>query len=212
MRGSLLVVAALSLSATVVDRTAIAVGDRVITESEITKRIRLTAFQNGQLSDLSLTSRREAAQRLIDIRLVEHEMEIGHYAPIAPEAAEKLLQAFTAEHFRSSAEALGLALKIIDLTPVDLRDELAEQADLLSFTSLRFRPAVEVSDKEIEEYYRNHIQSASPAPPSLADARANIEQILANERADLDLDAWLRDQRKRTRILYLEKELEPPAQ
>ncbi len=197
----------------IVDRAAITVGPKVITESEIIRRIRLAAFQDGRLPDLSETARREAGQRLIDLRLVEREMDVGHYDRTPPERAKAMVDAFTAEHFRSSAEALRLALAGLNLTPADLQGELAEQADLLSFTSLRFRPAVEISDQEIEEYFRNHIQPAT-APNkaagsiSLDEARPNIEQILANERADLNLDAWLQDQRKHTKITYLEKDAE----
>jgi hypothetical protein len=209
-----LVLAALPAFSTIVDRIAITFGAKVITESEIVRRIRLAAFQNGQLPDYSDTSRREAAQRLIDLKLVEREMDIGHYSRTPPDQAKALLEAYSAEHFRSSPEALRLKLAGLDLTPADLQGELAEQADLLSFTSLRFRPAVQISDQEIEEYFHSHIQPAT-APNkaagsvSLDEARPNIEQILANERADLDLDAWLRDQRTRTRINYLEKELAP---
>ncbi len=198
------------------DRIAITFGAKVITESEIVRRIRLAAFQNGQLPDYSDTARREAAQRLIDLKLIEREMEVGHYSRTPPEQAKTLLDAFTAEHFRSSPDALRLALAGLHLTPADLQAELAEQADLLSFTSLRFRPAVQISDQEIEEYFHSHIQA--PTAPNKAagsvtldEARPNIEQILANERADLDLDAWLREQRTRTKINYLEKELAPPG-
>jgi len=78
----------------------------------------------------------------------------------------------------------------------------------LSFTNLRFRPAVEISEAEIEEYFHNHIEKVGAPPMTLAEARANIEQILIGERADLALDTWLQDQRGHTRILYLEKELQ----
>ena len=209
-----LALAAIPAFSTIVDRIAITLGAKVITESEIIRRIRLTAFQNGQIPDYSDTSRREAAQRLIDLKLVEREMDIGHYSRTPPDQAKTLLGAFTAEHFRSSPEKLQQALAGLSLTLADLQGELAEQADLLSFTSLRFRPAVQISDQEIEEYFHSHIQA--PTGPNKAagsvtldEARPNIEQILANERADLDLDAWLRDQRTRTRINYLEKELAP---
>jgi hypothetical protein len=203
---SCLAAIAVPASAVVVDRTAITVGNRVITNSEITRRIRLTAFQNGALPDFSLASRRETAQRLIDLKLVEREMDLGHYTRTSPAAAAELLNAFTVEHFQSSPEAVRLSLAAIGLTPADLQAEFAEQADLLLFTALRFRPAVEVSDQEIEQYYRTRVQPTNPI--SLAEARPNIERILADQRTDFELDAWLSDQRKRTSIAYLEKELQ----
>jgi hypothetical protein len=130
----------------------------------------------------------------------------------SPAESAKQLSAFTEEHFKGSAEALRLALAAIELTPADLQAELAEQADFESFIELRFLPAVaQASDQELEEYYRNHIVTAAKPgekPPSLADSRTKIEQILANERADLELNAWLQDQRAHTRITYLESALQ----
>jgi hypothetical protein len=206
---SLAAIASIPALAVIVDRVAVSVGAQAITESDITRRIRLAAFQNGLLPDFSLASRRAAARSLIDLKLVEHEMELGHYERTTPARAAELLAAFTAEHFRSSGEAVRLSLAAMDLTPADLQAELAEQADLLSFTNLRFRPAVEISAAETEEYFRSHIESlAGSNPVALADVRANIEQILASQHADRDLDAWLRDQRMRTRIVYLIKELQ----
>ncbi len=78
----LLVVMAASVSqlqAVIVDRVAVAVGNKVITQSEIEQRIRLTAFEKQETPDFSLASRRQAAQRLIDQRLVEQEMDVGHF-------------------------------------------------------------------------------------------------------------------------------------
>jgi len=195
--------------AVIVDRVAIAAGTKVITESEIIRRIRLTAFQNGGMPDFGTASRREAAQRLIDQKLVEREMELGHYVRTPADQSKELLMAFTVEHFRSDAEALRLALKSSALTLADLEADLSAQADLLSFLSLRFRPAVQVSDQDIEKYFHDHIESKAVANPvAFSEVRSGIEQILANERADLDLNAWLQDQRNRTRINYLLKELQ----
>lgn len=200
---------ALTMNAAIVDRTAVTVGTKVITESEILRRIRLQAFQAGEFPVINDAARKEAAQRLIDLKLVEREMELGHYARTAPERAKALVDAFAAEHFQSSPEALRIALAGIQLTTDDLQAEFAEQADFLSFTSLRFKPAVEISDQAIEEYFRSHFTPQTGAPPvALAEVRASIEQTLITEKTDQALDAWLKDQRSRTRIVYLEKELE----
>jgi hypothetical protein len=42
----------------------------------------------------------------------------------------------------------------------------------------------------------------------LNEMRAEIQLKLTNDRADKELDLWLTDQRKRTKIEYLEKDLE----
>jgi hypothetical protein len=157
--------------ALIVDRIAIAAGTKVITDSEIQLRIRLTALQNNALPDFSLESRKRAAQLLIDQRIVEREMDVGHYPRLSGDARKGLLAKFSADQQR-----LRQSLREYGLTADDLEEDLARQADLLTFLSLRFRPAAET---------------------------------LSDERADSELNAWLRDQRKRTRIEYLEKELAP---
>jgi hypothetical protein len=183
--------AALPAGAAIVDRVAITVGNKVITESAIDLRIRLTALENGVKADFSLSSRREAAQRLVDQKLVEREMDVGHYPHGVPDSGKK-----------SPAPA---ALEAYGLTPEDLASDLEWQSQLLTFVSLRFRPAVQVTDQDVEKYFRDQSLNGE-----LNDVRAQIEQKLTNERADQELDRWLQDQRKHTRIEYLDKNLQPP--
>jgi hypothetical protein len=200
---------AVAMPGAIVDRVAITAGNRVITDSAITLRIRLTAFQNRVAPDFSDASRKEAAQRLIDQKLVEREMEAGHYARIPPGEAKELVNEFAAEYFNSDATALRTALAASALTPDELQTELVERADFMSFLSLRFQPAVEVSDADIDQYIRDHIRpGASGTPTASSQVRAGIEKIIASQRADRDLDAWLADQRLHTKIVYLVKGLE----
>jgi hypothetical protein len=165
-----LMVVALAAPAAIVDRSAVSVGGRVITASEIELRIRLTAFQNGEPANLSLAARRSAAQQLIDQRLVEREMDLGHYPRLDDESRDQLLSAWEADR-----AALETRLAGYGLTADDLEADLARQSDLLTFLSLRFRQTESVT----------------------------------RQQADAELDAWLRDQRKRVRILYLDKDLAP---
>ena len=204
-----LVAAAMPAASAIVDRVAITVGSKVITDSAITLRIRLTAFQNKVAPEFNAAARKEAAQRLIDQKLVEREMEAGHYQKTPPDEAKELVTAFATEHFNSDSAALGASLAASGLTPEDLQAELTEQADFMSFLSLRFQPAVEVSDADIDQYIRDHIKAGATATPTASsEVRAGIEKIIATERADHDMDAWLADQRLHTKIVYLVKELQ----
>jgi hypothetical protein len=194
---------ALTTVAAVVDRIAVTVGNRVITTSDIEIRLRLSAFQNSETPDLSLAARRTAAQRLIDQRLIEKEMELGHYPRLDAVERSRLVPAFIAESFKGSAVALDKALAEAKLTRQDLEEDLARQSELLTFLNLRFRPAVQVSDADVERFY--HEQHDPQV--SLEEARPAIEQRIAADRADQELEAWLADQRKRTRIVIVDKEL-----
>jgi hypothetical protein len=196
---------ALCARAVVVDRIAISAGNRVITESEVELRLRLTAFQNGTKPELTLAARREAAGRLLDQKLVEREMDLGHYPRLNPEGRKQVLADYAEQYFQSDAAAMGRALAAYALSERDLEEDLARQEDLLTFLSLRFRPAVQVSEQEVQDYYRTKTNGQIP----LSELRAQIEKLIINERADRDLDAWLKDQRTRTRIEYLDKDLMP---
>jgi antitoxin component HigA of HigAB toxin-antitoxin module len=190
--------------AVIVDRIAIAAGDKVITASEIDLRIRLTAFQNREKTDLSLVSRRRAAEELVDQKLIEREMDVGHYPRLDVIGRKALLADYARTEYKSDPISLAKALAVYGLTTEDLQDDLGRQSDLLTFLNLRFRPAVQVTDQDIKKYFDEN----APKSAVLNEMRAGIEQNLTNARADKELDLWLQDQRKRTKIEYLEKDLE----
>ena len=189
--------------ATIVDRIAITFGSQIITASEIDQRIRLTAFENGDQPDFSPASRKQAAQRLIDEKLVEHEMTIGRYPGMQEDRKPALLAPYEKDGGPAKLDA-DLARR--GLTRNDLMNDLTRQQNLITFLNLRFRPAVQVSEQQIQRYYREHFARAN-AP--LNEVRSAIEQKLTDERADAELDQWLKRQRERAGIVYLEKDLAP---
>jgi hypothetical protein len=203
MRGAiLLAIAAVPALAIIVDRIAISIGNQVITDSEIDQRIRLTAFENGEQADFSAASRKQAAQKLIDEKLVEHEMSIGRYPGMPDGRKPALLSVYE----KNGAAKLDAELARRALTREDLMNDLARQQDLLTFLNLRFRPAVQVNEQDVQSYYRQHFARAKVP---LNEVRSQIEQKLTDQRADSELDGWLKRQRERTRIEYLEKDLAP---
>jgi hypothetical protein len=185
MRLAALLLLVVSARAGIVDRVAVAVGNKVITQSEIELRIRLTAFQNQATPDFSTESRRLAAERLIDQRLVEKEMDVGRYPRLAAARALELVGDYEQSDYSGDHLAFLAALGKYDLTEDDVAGDLARQSDLLTFLSLRFRPSVQVSNGPDEK---------------------RLE-----ESGDSELDLWLRDQRKRIRIDYVDKGLAPEA-
>ncbi|HZL56337.1 MAG TPA: hypothetical protein VFC21_04615 [Bryobacteraceae bacterium] len=211
MRGLLIAscLIAVPACAVIVDRIAITVGNKVITESEIDLRVRLTAFENGDKPDFSNASRKTAADRLVDQKIVEREMDVGHYPRLTGDARSLLLDEFTRTNYKSDAEALDRALSGYSITVGDLEEDLARQSDLLNFLSLRFRPAVQVSDQDVRQYFDTKIRPKETGQIALNDFRAQIERQITSDRADADMEAWLRDQRRQTKIEYLEKDLAP---
>lgn len=195
-------------SPVIVDRIAIAVGTKVITDSAISLRLRLTAFEDGEKPDTSLPARKRAVDRLIDERLVEREMDLGHYPRLTESERKPLVENYAKTVYKGDRAAMDRALAAYDLMEMDLREDLAREADLLSFLNVRFRPAVQISDGDVRAFFDKTVKPLQPNA-SLNDFRVRIEQRLAGERANNEMEAWLKEQRKAARIDYLEKDLAP---
>lgn len=193
--------------AVIVDRVAVSVGEKIITQSEIEQRIRLTAFENRENANFDLSDRQRAVAKLVDEKLIEKEMDVGRYPRNDEQHKKELLASFEETEYKGDSTALGRALAGVRLSRQDLADDLGRQSDLLTFLELRFRPAVQVTDEDIRKYFDANVKGAA-----LGDVRDEIEQKLTMDRADKELDLWLADQKKRTRIEYLEKDLEPAKQ
>src|SRR5207248_2159304 len=134
-------------SAVIIDRMAVVVGNRVIKDSDIDRDIRLTDFLNGEKLDFSPAQRRKSAQRLIDQSLIRKEIDTGRYtAPSAGEIQDFLKQV---KSHRDSLQPYGI-------TQQELEAQVRWQITVLHFIEQRFRPAVLVSDQEIQDYYRAH--------------------------------------------------------
>ncbi len=189
--------------AEVIDRIAITVGPRAITESDILREIRLAAFFNQTEADFSPQAKQQAAGRLVERALIEIEMEAGQYEfPDASEVASALA-ALKKDRFPIAAAGLG---------EEDVRRGLLEQLALVSFIDERFGPAVQVSDDDMRDYYTKRFVPAwedgkKGAAPPFEEARGVIGQELRTQRADALLDNWLKEARGRTRIEFKDEAL-----
>jgi hypothetical protein len=67
-----------------------------------------------------------------------------------------------------------------------------------------------VTEQDLREYFQKNIQpKLPPGSGSIDDYRSQIETTITNTRADAEVNSWLKEQRKRYRIEYLEKDLAP---
>jgi len=194
--------------AEVIDRVAASVDKQVITQSAIEEQIRITAFLNQEPLRLDAISRRRMAERIVEQRLIRHEMEISRYPTPDPKQADPLFEqirkrAGTPEEFRKQLDRYRI-------TETDLRRNLLLQLASLRFIELRFRPGSSVSDGEIELYYREQFvpewekKHATP-PPDLDAAWERIEAELLQQRVDQALDQWLKQARAVARVRYFEE-------
>lgn len=192
--------------ADIIDRIAVAVGNRVITTSDLDREIRVTAFLNGVPPDFSAAGKKATLDRLVEQKLIRNELENARYPLPSPAEIEPELAVFRKKYFPDDA-AYAQGLAAAGITDQDVRDELLWQRTLLLFIDLRFRPGVQVSEQEIEDYFQKTVAPAARlAHPGeavkLDDYRNQIEESLAGKKVDQEMDRWLEAARRRNQIAY----------
>jgi len=177
----------------------------VITETDLDREIRITAFLNNAKADFSPASKRETAGRMVDQALVRNELEASRYLPPSAADTEAALQEEKAR-FGDNAAYHG-ALARYGIGDDDLKARLTWQLMLVRFIDVVFRPGVQIGDAEIQKYFDEHMRAglvrAHPGtPPAVDDYREGIEQKLVSQAADQQVEQWLREARRRTHIQY----------
>jgi hypothetical protein len=195
----MLMVAA-AIEAEVIDRIAVSVGRQVITESQVVEEIRVTAFLNKQPVEITPTEKRKAAERLVEQTMMRRDMEFTHYPlPALSEADAELKQLHASDE----------DLRKYGISEDELREHLWWQLTMLRFIDYRFRPAIDIPDSEIRDYYGKKKaeweRQGVAKIPTLDESRADIEKILTGERVDQAVDRWLGDARTRLDIQYHEE-------
>ncbi len=203
-------IALTNVSAALIDRVAITVGNRVITELRLDEELRVTALLNHQSIVRDLAARRAAADRLIQRMLIEREMQSNHY----PEPTEMEVGLYVDEVRKSlfGQSAGDSQLAAYQLTEPVLREHLASQLMLMKFIEFRFRPEAEVSDAEIQDYYNREIASAAQShrgsAPSFKNSEDTIRLALTEQHIDASLGQWIEETRKQLSIIYQDKSLQ----
>lgn len=200
LRSICLAVLLAAARAEILDRIAVSIGNRVITESELEDEIRITAFLNGGQPDLRPENKRQTAERMVDQTLVRAEMEASRYQLPTAAEAEAVLREQQARF--PDAAAYRRALAAYGISEDDLKARLLWQLTLVRFIDVRFRPGIQISAGEIQNYFNAHRNGLAL---SLDDYRDQIEQTLIGEAANQQVEQWLKQVRQRTRITYHEE-------
>lgn len=195
---------AVTVGAEIIDRIAVTLGSEVISLSQISQDIRLTAFLNQETPDFSPAARRRSAERLVEQFLLRREMTLNQFVPPKPENIAPLWKQLR-DKFTGDA-ALKEALAKADLTEDEVRQRLLWELTAVDFVDYRFRAGIQVPEEDISDYYQKRAsewkaKGVSPIP-TLEQSRAEIETILEKERANQALDLWLGDARTQMDISY----------
>jgi len=184
----------------IIDRIAATVGRQVITESQITEEIAVTAFLSGNAPDVSDANRTRTANRLVDQTLIRREIEVTRFPQANNEEGAGLL-----EKLKNATNNFAAALAATHLTEAILMKHLQWQATFLRFVEYRFRPGVQISEADLRDFYETQSKEwkrQNRTVPSFEDARQDLERLLSAQYVDQALDRWLGDQRTQTQIVF----------
>lgn len=195
---------ALAAHADIIDRIAVSVGTQVITTDQINANIRIGAFLAHEPPKLTTDEKKKAAERLIEQALIKREMDLTHYPVPELSEADPLVKKVEAEY--PDHRTFLNALAKYDISEEDLRRHLWWQLTLLKFTDERFRPAVQVTNAEIRQYYRQQVakwqDQGVKQIPTFEESREAMEKALTEERVNQVMDRWLGDARTQIDIRF----------
>jgi hypothetical protein len=191
------------LSAEIVDRIAVTVGNQVITESELLLDLRITAFLNQTPLDFSSAAKRVEADRLVDLALIQKEAAESHLVLI-DEQQSALLAAVKARYGTDAEYQSDLAR--YGIRESEVAEHLRFGARAMAFSDLRFRQIAQISDEDLLAQYNKLVENQAPSNrQSFEESRTQVEDLLRGQRALDALDEWLAEQRKSLRVSYSEK-------
>jgi hypothetical protein len=202
----LLLCAPFILHADIIDRVAVSVGNQAITASDVDREIRVTSFLNRTEPDFSPKTRHTTADRMVEQRLILRELENSRYPAPAASEIDPILAKFEKENFTNDDD-YRRALAERGITEQQVREELLWERRLLLFLDVRFRPTVQVTDEEIQDYFDKVIKPAAEAahpgqPVTLEEYRDRIEEKLTAEQVDKQMTAWLANARRRLEVVF----------
>jgi hypothetical protein len=206
---ALTLVTASLLSAVIIDRVALVVGNAIIKDSDIERDVRVVSFLNSQPLTFTASARKAAVGRLLDQVFIRREIRLGDYAPATLSDADKQLAAIKEDRFKTPG-SYEAALKRYGINDLELRTQFQWQLSVLRFIDVRFRPAAYVSDAETETYYREHTEALKrqyPGKTTLNDLREDIRGVLTGEKVNQLFFSWLDEQRTSSKIIYHEEGL-----
>lgn len=186
-----------------IDRVLAVVNGEPVTLSEVFEAMALAPGAEPTLE--------ETLERLIDARLMEHEARRYPQEPPSEEESEATLRALmdrfaTPDDYRATLRRLGIAEDY-------LRKRIRRELVVDRYVDRRFRPLVQVAQRDVEEYYRTvllpDLDAGSPA--TLEDVEGLIRNILEQRDLNRRISAWVDELKSSASIVRLPLPEPPPA-
>jgi hypothetical protein len=198
LAGALLALAATCVrSQELLDQIVARVESDVILLSEVRT---LSKYQ--MLVDGKAESDAAILDRLIDQWIVRNEADTARFPhPADVEIArgvEHLQASFASpEEYETRKKQSGLSDK-------EIQRMVAAQLYLNNYLDSRFRPAVQVDTKQVEEFYQQAVvpraKARNQAPPPLDASREYIQEALVQRGVNEQAEVWLKESRARLHV------------
>jgi len=203
--GALLAPAAIcARSQELLDEIAARIEGDIILLSEVHTLSRYQMLVDGKAeSDAAILD------RLIDQWIVRNEADTARF----PHPSD-LEIAHGVEHlqatFTSSEEYQARKIQT-GLTDKEIEHMLAQQLYLSNYLDSRFRPAVQVNAKQVEDFYQQAVVPRAKArnqpPPPLDASREYIQEALVQQGINEQAEVWLKESRARLHVEKFLKEI-----
>jgi len=181
----------------VIDRIVARVEGEVILLSDLHE---LGRYQ--ELVDGKTESEAQLLDRLIDQWIVRTEADLSHFPRTSEAEVERGVDRLR-KSFASPEEYETRKVKS-GLSDAEIREIVGSQLYLSNYLDSRFRPAVQIDAKSIEDFYQNDVVARAKArgqePPSLDAARDTIQEALVQRGINEQADRWLKESRGRLRV------------
>jgi hypothetical protein len=181
----------------IVDRIAARVENDIILLSDVRALSRYQQFVDGKSE-----SDAQILDRLIDQWIVRTETDVSHFPHPSDADIDRGMERLRGSFART--EEYEARKKQCGLSDQELRDMVAAQLYLSNYLDSRFRPAVQIDSKAIEDFYQNAVVPRAKArgqePPPLDAARDAIQEALVQRGINDQAERWLKESRSRLHI------------
>lgn len=189
------------------DRIVATVNAHVILQSDWDDEVRFEAFMSGRKpGDVTEEQRKAALDRLVDQHILGDQMHMTDLKPVSADAIKKQIDDLKNEQLREHpGQSWAMTLSQYQLTDKVVEEHVAAELEQFQLVDLRFRPSIQVSAADVEQYYRQQIVPRLPAsdPLSLNQAAPKIREILIQEKINQLLSSWLETLRSQAQIRIL---------
>jgi hypothetical protein len=181
----------------VIDRIVARVETDIILFSDVRELSRYQTFLDGKpQSDTDILN------RLIDQWIVRSEAGVARFPQPSEDdvnrSIERLKRSF------SSPEEFQARQKQSGITDDEIRRFVRAQLYLSNYLDSRFRPAIQIDEKAVEDFYKTRVvpraESRGQTPPTLENARDFIQEALVQGAINEQADRWLKESRARVRV------------